>query len=63
MILAATDEGLGTCWVGWFEQDVVRKILNIPSNLEVPILVSIGFAAENPSARARKAVNELVAVV
>lgn len=63
MILAATDEGLGTCWVGWFEQDAVRKILNIPANMEIPILVPIGYADEMPAARARKPVSELVSVI
>lgn len=63
MILAATDEGLGTCWVGWFERDIVRNLLSIPANMEVPILVPIGYADENPAARARKPVSELVTVV
>lgn len=63
MILTATDEGLGTCWVGWFERDVVRKLLNIPANMEIPILVAIGYVDENPDARTRKPINELVTVV
>lgn len=63
MILAATDEGLGTCWIGWFEQDVVRKLLSIPSNMEIPILVPIGYPDETPAARGRKPLNEVVTII
>jgi nitroreductase len=63
MVLAATDEGLGTCWVGWFEKEVARKILNIPSNMEIPILIPIGYADENPSAKPRKEISELITIV
>lgn len=63
MILAATDEGLGTCWVGWFERDVVRKILDISTNYEIPILVPIGYPDEKPDARPRKAISEIVTVI
>lgn len=63
MILAATGEGLGTCWVGWFEQDIIKKLLNIPMSMEVPILVPVGYPAESPAARPRKAIEELVTVI
>ena len=63
MILAATDEGLGTCWVGWFEEAAVKKLLNIPMSMEVPILVPVGYPAENPAARSRKVIDELVTVI
>jgi len=62
MVLAATDEGLGTCWVGWFEREPVRKVLGIPKAKAVPILVTIGHAAERPEARARKPLKELIAL-
>jgi nitroreductase len=60
MILAAADEGLGTCWVGWFEREPVKKILGIPDAKEVPILVTIGHPAETPDARPRKPLAELI---
>jgi len=60
LVLAATNEGLGTCWVGWFERDVVRRILDIPADKEVPILVPIGFPDESPKARERKPISELI---
>lgn len=60
MVLTATDEGLGTCWVGWFEGDAVKKLLNIPAHLEVPIIIPIGYADEKPAPRSRKQIGELV---
>ena len=62
MILAATDLGLGTCWIGWFEGPPVRKVLGIPKSKAVPIMVTVGYAAEEPKARPRKALSELIAL-
>ena len=61
MILVATDEGLGSCWIGWFEHGPVRRILGIPRSQAVPILVTVGYAAETPKARPRKPLAELIA--
>ncbi|WMJ87221.1 nitroreductase family protein [Anaerocolumna sp. MB42-C2] len=60
LILSATNEGLGSCLIGWFEREIVREILNIPHNHEIPILASIGYAAESPEAKPRKPLNELI---
>ncbi len=62
MVLAATNEGLGTCWIGWFERDVVRRILNVPDNMEIPILVTIGYKAVEPEVKPRKPIEELVGI-
>jgi len=63
MILAATDAGLGTCWIGWFERDVMRKILDIPEDKEIPIMVTIGYADEKPPVKERKPISELIHVI
>ncbi len=60
LVLAATNEGLGSCFIGWFEKDVVREILNVPNYYEIPILVALGYADENPVARERKPLKELI---
>ena len=60
MILEATNQGLGTCWIGWFERDVAHEILNVPDDLEVIILVTIGYAADVPHARQRKPIDALI---
>ncbi|MGA2974295.1 MAG: nitroreductase family protein [Spirochaetia bacterium] len=60
LILAATNEGLGSCWVGWIERDAIREILGIPADIEIPVIVPIGYAAEIPDAQTRKPLRELI---
>ncbi len=40
--LAAVAEGLGTCWIGSFEEGIVKKILGIPPAVRVVILIALG---------------------
>ncbi|HOA81189.1 MAG TPA: nitroreductase family protein, partial [Defluviitaleaceae bacterium] len=46
MTLAATDLGLGTCWVCAFDAKQCHKILGLPENLEVIALIPIGYPAD-----------------
>ena len=46
MLLVANSLGLGTCWVGAFEEDKVKNILNIPQKLKPVALITIGFPRE-----------------
>lgn len=62
MVLAATNVGLGTCWIGWFERDVVRRILNVPENMEIPILITIGYKDGESEPKPRKSIEELVGI-
>lgn len=48
MMLLATELGLGTVWVGAFEEDKVRAILSIPENLCPIAIVPVGYPNENP---------------
>ena len=52
-MLAAADLGLGTVWVGRFDQDEVKSALNFPDNLVPFALMPIGYPAEDaqPSER------------
>ena len=43
LILAATAEGLGTCWIGWFNEEKVKKALNIPKQYRVLGLTPLGY--------------------
>ena len=42
-ILQATELGIGTCWVGWFNEKKVKKALQIPKYLRVPCLIAMGY--------------------
>lgn len=60
--LAATAEGLGTCWVCNFEPKTLRNTLNIPEELEPLVIIPIGKPAEGHSApeKKRKDLEELI---
>jgi len=42
-ILAATAEGLGTCWIGGFNEDKVREVLSIPQSIRVVAMTPLGY--------------------
>ena len=58
--LQATAEGLGTCILGWFDEPGVKKLLDIPKNKRVELIVTVGYAAK-PEIRTkiRKATAEI----
>lgn len=43
LTLAAVAEGLGTCWIGAFSPEEVRKILGIPDHIEIVELLPLGY--------------------
>jgi len=43
MVLAATEEGLGTCWIGSFDEGLVKELLKIPEQFKVVALLAIGY--------------------
>ena len=58
--LRAVDLGLGTCWIGGFSQDRVRKILGLEDHLFVVMLLSIGYPEQSPPQRPRLSLDQLV---
>jgi len=46
LVLAATGEGLGTCWIGFFDEKEIREMLKIPSHLKVVALLALGYSRE-----------------
>jgi len=61
VVLEAVELELGTCWIGAFNEDEVKKILKIPQDKKVVALLTVGVPAESPAARPRKAMEEIVA--
>lgn len=43
MVLTATNEGLGTCWIGSFDENRVKELLKIPENYRVVAMLALGF--------------------
>jgi len=61
MVLKATEEGLGTCWIGAFYEEEVKKILNIPKEIRVVELLTLGYPKDSPPvSKNRLPLNEIV---
>lgn len=46
LVLQAEDLGLGTCWMGWFDEKEVKEVLNIPRDKKVDILIAMGYHSQ-----------------
>ncbi|MCW3981199.1 MAG: nitroreductase family protein [Candidatus Bathyarchaeota archaeon] len=60
MVIAAWAVGVGSCWVGDFKEEKVRRLLNIPNKWKVVALVSFGYPAEKPRPTRRKTIDTIV---
>jgi nitroreductase len=67
MVLAATAEGLGTCWIGDFDEKVIRELLRVPEKYGVVCLLALGYpkeklelAAKFLGTRSRKRIESIV---
>ncbi len=58
--LAASDEGLGSCIIGWCDEKKVRKALDIPKNKRVMLVILIGYSAQLLRNKKRKTKEEIV---
>jgi nitroreductase len=54
MLLRAHSFGIGSCWIGAFNRDVVKEIINIPEQWHIPTLAIFGYPNEYPPAPPRK---------
>ena len=45
--LAAVEEGLGTCWIGAFFEDKVKRTLNVPDDIRVVELLTLGYPTDD----------------
>lgn len=60
MILEAQELGLGTCWLGAFDEGAVKNALDIPGEVRVVAMTPLGYPAESPAPRPRKSMKEIV---
>ena len=60
LILAATAEGLGTCWIGAFDPTEVKRILHLPAEIEPIALTPLGYPAASPEPKPRKPWEEVI---
>ena len=60
LILAAADQGLGTCWIGAFDSAAAREVLGLPDGVEPVAFTPLGYPADQPEPKERKPLEELV---
>lgn len=60
LILAATSLGLGTCWIAAFDPTAAREVLGLPDGVEPIAFTPLGYPADQPKPKKRKALSELV---
>ncbi len=58
--LAATEQGLATCWVCNFDAELCKNLFNLPENEEAAVVIPIGYADDEIKPKSRKAIDEIV---
>jgi nitroreductase len=59
MVIAAWALGIGSCWIGDFSEEKVKKLLSIPASWNVVALLSFGHPAEKPQPKKKKPIEEI----
>jgi len=60
IVLAATDLGLGTCWIAAFNAPAAREALQLPEEIEPLVFTPLGYPADKPGPKERKPLIELI---
>lgn len=60
MILQAYELGLGTCWLGHYDEKRVKEILGVPESVRIVAMTPLGYPSENPAPRPRKDFTDVV---
>lgn len=60
MTLAAEDEGIGSCILGWFDEKTIKELVNIPSKRRLMLIVALGYAAKEKRKKIRKEWDKVV---
>lgn len=59
LCLAAYGLGLGTCWMGWFNEEDIKRALGIPEGIRVVGITPLGYPDQSPNPRPRKELSEV----
>ena len=60
IVLEAQHQGLGTCWTAWFSQQEMQQAVEAPAGFYITAVITLGYAAEQPAPRPRKALADIV---
>ena len=59
MVIAAWTLGVGSCWIGSFNEKKVKEQLKIPEKWKVVALITLGYPAEQPKERKKKPIKKM----
>ena len=60
LILQAQELGIGSCWIGWFDEKALKEEMKIARNKKLDIVIALGFPAEDKIVpKTRKALGEI----
>ncbi len=59
LVLQAAEEGLGSCWLGWFNERAVKQHLDIPRAKKVDLMICLGIPADTPRNKVRRSLDEI----
>ena len=61
LILQAQELGIGSCWIGWFDEKALKEELRISKNKKIDIVISLGYSAEDKVVpKTRKLLEEII---
>jgi len=60
MVIAAWVQGVGSCWIGFFNEEAVKRTLGIPNGMKIVALLSFGYPATPPGPKWKKPLNQIV---
>jgi nitroreductase len=60
ILLTAHSLGLGSCWIGAFNEDEAKKAVNAPEGIRPVAIIPVGHADETPSRRSRRPLNQII---
>ena len=58
-ILQASELGLGTCWMGWFNETGLKKALGLPKSAKIDVIVPVGYPDQLLREKIRKSKEEI----
>lgn len=60
LVLAAREQGLGSCIVGWFDERKITRLLSIPSSKRPVLIITLGYSTQTLREKKRKEMDKIV---
>jgi len=60
LVLSAWNKGLGTCWIGDFDEDKMREICNIPASVRIVAVTPVGYPVKSVPATSRRSLEKII---